>query len=258
MNKPPAPQSGMDDETWMEHVKEVAQRFEYPPTPDIAGAVRDRLASRRRAVFTCSLELAGQLAAILLLLALGIALLVPDIRARAFDWLSIGAVRFVHDTPNATHTPEPGLDMTPVSSWFDWADKVSLAEARTRVDFRIPDVPRLGSPDDVFYVEYEPGVAMVILVWEPDEQPPISLHLIAPENRAFKYSAQATANTTVNGQPAVWLSSPHLYEIVPQTGNVMQRFVVGNVLIWEMDDMTYRLEGDLTLAAAQALAESVE
>ena len=39
---------------------------------------------------------------------------------------------------------------------------------------------------------------------------------------------------------------------------VIQRYIQGSVLLWEADGVTYRLEGELTLDEARALAESLE
>ncbi|MBN1564879.1 MAG: hypothetical protein JXA10_13615 [Anaerolineae bacterium] len=233
----------------------MSQRFEFPPTPDIAGAVRDRIEPENRGFRPLVMRVV-QPVAILLLVMILIVLLVPDLRARAFDWLHIGAIRIVNESPVATHTPELEFDVTPIGSILDWEYEITLADARDRVDFPIPDVPELGEPDAMFFYQLEEP--MVILVWETTTQAPISLHLIGSANRAFKYSAEDEIRTEVNGHPALWLSSPHLYEIMPQTDSVIQRFVNGRVLIWEADGITYRLEGDLTLAAARQLAESIE
>jgi hypothetical protein len=233
--------------------------MEYPPTPDIAGGVRERIAPKNRRLLIVRL---AQPLLILVLVALIVALAVPDLRARAFDWLHIGAVRIIKDPPAASPTPFPdvlqGYDVTPIASILDWDNEVSLAEARERVDFLIPAVPRLGAPDVVFYYELEEPV--IILVWKRSEQTPISLHLIGSRNRVFKYKVDVETETVVNGRRAVWLTGAHQYEIMPQEGEgaVIQRYIHGSVLLWEEDGVTYRLEGELTLDEARALAESLE
>ena len=51
----------------------------------------------------------------------------------------------------------------------------------------------------------------------------------------------------VDGAPAAWIPVPHVLEIETEHG--FQTFSVrGNVLIWEVDDMTYRLETSLDRA----------
>lgn len=247
------------EDVWEKKVQQIAGRVVFPPTPDIAETVCGRLApwSRR----TLIVRLAPPFMVLLLVVAMFV-LMVPDLRARAFGWLHIGAVRIVEESPPATVTPFPnvlqGYDVTPIASILDWDNEISLAEARERVDFPIPSVPRLGAPDAVFYYKLEEP--MIILVWKPSEQAPVSLHLIGSRNRVFKYEAEAETETEINGRRAVWLTGPHQYEIMPQQGAqaVIQRYIHGNVLLWESDGVTYRLEGELTLDEARMLAESLE
>jgi hypothetical protein len=232
------------DEAWEKKVQEIAGRVKFPPTPDIAGAVRDRITPNfRRARMT---RLA-QPVTILLLVIVIVMLLVPDLRARAFDWLHVGAVRFVNEAPPTGPTPTWTL--------YDDDFAVTLAEAQERVAFPIPTVPDLGTPDAVFF--YQLDVPMVILVWEQPDQLPISLHLIGSANRVTKYETEVIP-VDFNGRRALWLPSPHLYEYMPQAHDVVLRVVYGNVLIWEANDVTYRLEGDLTLDEARDLAASLE
>lgn len=258
MNQPSKQPTDEHDETWDAYVKSLVARFEFPPTPDIADVVRARIApndARRRVMLT---QLAKPIA-VLLVVALVITLLVPDLRARAFGWLKIGAIWITDDAPSTTHTPVPSgleFDVTPIWSILDWDYKITRAEAQARVDFPLPVVPDLGEPDAVFFYELDEPV--VILVWKQLDQLPISLHLIGSENRVFKYSAEEQHPVTVNGRNGLWLVSPHLFEIMPRDGGIMQRFVNGSVLIWEFDGVTYRLEGDLTLDEALRLAESLD
>jgi hypothetical protein len=247
------------EDAWEKKVQEITGRVAYPPTPDIAGAVRDRIMPRGRRLLITRL---APPVLILLLVVLIVVLLVPDLRARAFDWLHIGAVRIIKEPPPASPTPFPdllpGYDVTPIASILNWDNEISLAEARERVDFPILTVPSLGTPDAVFFYELEEP--MIILVWERSGQTPISLHLIGSHNRVFKYKAEVETETEVNGRRAVWLTGPHQYEIMPLEGEeaVIQRYIQGSVLLWEADGVTYRLEGELTLDEARALAESLE
>lgn len=248
-----------NEDVWEEKVRDIAGRMVFPPTPDIAGGVRDRIELQRRRRPMARL---AQPVLILLLVVLMLVLLVPGLRTRAFDWLRIGAVRIISESPSATSTPSPdplqGYDVTPIASILDWDNEISLAEARERVNFPIPTVPSLGVPDMVFYYELEES--MIILVWEQPGQSPISLHLIGSRNRVFKYRAEVETETEVNGRRAVWLTGPHQYEIMPRQGEeaVIQRYIHGSVLLWEVGGVTYRLEGELTLDEARMLAESLE
>jgi hypothetical protein len=60
----------------------------------------------------------------------------------------------------------------------------------------------------------------------------------------------------VNGERASWIPVPHVLEIETDAGFVTFS-VRGNVLIWAVADVTYRVETSLDRASAIALAESM-
>lgn len=229
------------DEAWAMRLQEIGQQFVYPPTPEIAQAVRRRLDRRHR--WGPRLVRAGIAAA---LVALITTLAVPDLRAAAFDLLGIGAVRLVRDVP-----PPAGI----VETGFDPAYETTLDEARRQVDFTVRLLPDLGEPDRVYLYPQD----QVVLVWQDVPAPGdlLSLHEIGAEGVNFKYYADREQMTTVNGGPAIWLVSPHVISIPrPQTGP-LERYVEGNVLAWEADGLTFRIETRLALDDARALAESL-
>jgi len=60
----------------------------------------------------------------------------------------------------------------------------------------------------------------------------------------------------VGSHDAFWISGPHQLSLFTPEGE--QRFTVtGNVLLWEQDGTTFRLETALPQAEARALAESI-
>ena len=60
---------------------------------------------------------------------------------------------------------------------------------------------------------------------------------------------------SVDGVPAFWIPVPH--PVVIETERGTETFLArGNVLIWEVEGITYRLETTLGKAGADALAES--
>ena len=63
--------------------------------------------------------------------------------------------------------------------------------------------------------------------------------------------------TSVNGQRAIWTTGP--YPMRLQNGDIQyMRMINGHVLIWENEDVTYRLETDLSLEEAIKIAESLQ
>jgi len=248
---------------WEEQLQVIARTFPYPPTPDLAGAVQQRLAHRGalpRGFRLLRPTLAFLLALIILLVGL---LVVPPVRATLLEWLQIGAVRIwlVEPTPNPTSAPQP--TPTPLASLFDLAGATTLAEAQQQAGFplRLPTYPAdLGAPDGVFFQEI--GGPVVVLVWLGPAQSirvRFSLHILGPNTFAEKGNATRLAQTMVNGRPAFWTDGPYLlaYRRGATVDMDMQRLVEGHVLIWTEDELTYRLETGGSLAEAIAIAESL-
>jgi hypothetical protein len=274
MNQPPfEPGSQPEEGQWEIRVRAAARAFVYPPTPDVAGAVRQRTAagSARRAP-------GGRLAwtfvaAMLILAGLGGLLAVPQVRAALVEVLRIGAVRILLAAPTPTATPTapaptqtrptatPKPTATPLTSVLDLAGETSLAEAQARAGFaiKLPSYPPdLGPPDRVFLQDMAGPV--VIMAWLAPEQPDrvqLSLHQLGPGTFAEKVQPRVVQETTVRGQPALWTEGPHLLQ-VPGGGYEPRRLVTGNTLIWAEGEITYRLETDLPLEEALRIAESLE
>lgn len=274
---------------WAERLTLTARALPYPPTPNVAAVVSQRLAAKpvrpesRRWQFVL-LALA--------LLALGL-LAMPPVRAAVVQFIQIGVVRiFVGPaTPTPTPTAIPtGLPVTgtptppgprpptatplstptPGVSLLDsLAGETSLADAQANAGFHVavPAYPTdLGPPDHVFLQTQ--GAPMVVLVWVeralPD-QARLALFEIAPGNIGIEKSEftkgvpPSLQNTTVHGQPAAWTTGPYLLEL--KDGNInFVRIVEGHVLIWLENDITYRLELGInsTMDEAVKIAESLQ
>ena len=244
-----------NDEVWEMRVEELARHLPYPPTPDVAGQVAARL--RRSGSRRMALALrAAAVVAIALLLA---ALLIPDLRSRALDFLHLGAVRFVE--PTGTPAATVGLDPSARPWVLSLPGETTLDAARDAVPLpiRLPTYPPdLGAPDRVFAPEGR--VDTVVMVWlHPDdlERVRFSLHALGFGHFALKTTAQVQ-ETTVNGERALWTSEPHEYLMALGASGPVSMPVTEPVLIWQQDGITYRLEGELTLDEARRIAESLE
>lgn len=270
-----------------EHLKRVVQRFQYPSTPDVAGAVMERLEGgsrpRARAERHRSIQLrSAWVVTGLLVLALAVLFAVPDVRAEIIRFFQVGVVRIFPSAP--TQTAEPSVPQlpttaTPIADFpgtatpasdsneprhtvtiSGLAGETSLFNARGSLPFpiRLPAYPTdLGRPDRVFLQE-EGG--MVILVWtDPadSEYARLSLHEISPGTVVLsKYQPRVIQETRVDGNYAVWVQGPYLVQL--NSGSyVFRRTVEGNTLIWEEDEITYRLESNLTLEETIRIAESL-
>jgi len=216
---------------WEAHLKSTAQAFLYPPTPNVAQAVMQRLAlrgqARRRA-----LGRLGWVTLVLAVIGVAITLAVPTVRAAVLEFLQIGAVRILLAPPTATSPPpllspsSASLPPIPTSqqtfddkiSLLDLAGETSLDEARTSVDFpiRLPAYPAsLGLPDDVYMQDL--GAPVVVLVWSSPEDHGkawLSLHIIPSGSYTLeKVQPRVVQGATVNGLPAVWAEDPNLLRL---------------------------------------------
>jgi len=269
-----------------EQLLEIAHRFQYPSTPDVAGEVMKRIDSGSRpwARLRSAWVVTG-----LLVLILVVLFAVPDVRAEIIRFFQVGVVRIfpasatqtaipvspqIPSTATPFSTPEntrtPRVTSTPSTYQSEplysitasgLAGEASLETARDRLPFpiRLPAYPTdLGMPDRVFLQEND---QMVILVWtEPDDpdKARFSLHEIGPGSIIIgKFEPRVIRETQVDGNYAVWVEGPYLVQLTDDTYN-WRRLVAGNTLIWEVDGITYRLETDLTLEGALRIAESLD
>lgn len=234
-------------------IQKISAGFTYPPTPELAPRVRDRLANQSRQIRRPA-RLAYSVG-ILILLILA-AMLVSPVRARVVDWITLGAARIF---PAATMTlPAP----TPVKSVLDLAGETSLTAAQEQLTFTVllPAYPDdLGQPDHVYVQRW--GKPVIVLVWmDPDQPDRVRMSLTeASSNEAIfqKYTSETVMNTRVSGQPAVWIDGQ--YMLVMGNGDAAMTRLVnqGHTLIWTYGELTFRLETDTDLETAVRVAESI-
>ncbi len=257
-NGTPNDQGQNQEESWEMRVQENARQFAYPPTPDVAARVRiQRLQRRPTVVYR---RLAQVAAAILIVLIAMMA--VPEIRAAVFEILRIGSVRIFQTAPTASLTPQPSQTArptpvplpTPLQSVLDLPGETTLENARATVNFEIRYPPSLGEPERVFLQQMEDW--QVVLMWERDGAP-ISLHIMPSATFQAKFFPRDPVTTRVNSSPAYWFDEPHLFMFWLPNGDEIQRDITDNVLLWELGDLTYRIESSLDLEAAQTLAEEI-
>lgn len=248
-------------------IRHAARQFAYPPTPDIAGKVRERL-NRRRQLAPTLMRFA--VTAILVLLALGGLLAVPQVRATVLEILRLGAVTIFVGEPSPTpmaSQPSPTARATDdgiLNSVLDLDGETTFeaAEAQLGQSIPLPTYPaELGLPDRVFVQDL--GMPMVSLVWVAPDDPDqvlLSLHVIDSRASALKYEPQVVVTTRVNGQRALWLEAPHMFAYYgyDDPDAPLIRTVEGNVLLWDRGQYTYRLELRGTMEEAIRIAESLE
>jgi hypothetical protein len=232
----------------------LGHELEIPDTPNLAPRVRQALerptvrAPRRRLVLAFAVVLVAALAA---------TLAIPDARSAFLRFLHIGGeqIEFVDELPPVSSYPtEFDLELA-------LGEQVSLSEARRRAGFDLleleeaPDRVYVGGRGTVWFLYGRPGAVRLLTAQSPQlavDEAFLLKKLVA--------SGTSVEQTTVRGVPGYFLSGePHEVLLIDETGTPVFETVrlARDVLVWEEDGRTLRLEGDLTLSEALDLAESL-
>jgi hypothetical protein len=221
----------------------LSSEVAYPATPSMRSAVpRRALWSRRRVLV---------LATIGLLAALALA---------AAARFAIGAIE-IRVQPGVT----PSASLPPVEP-DALGDPVPAREAFALAGFE-PSLPSGPAPDEVYVVDTLFGDPGLLMAWRPSATYPalpgtdwgLVLMAFQGDEETVVKTVQAFEDVheaSVNGASASWIPVPHVLEIETERGS--RTFSVrGNVLIWEVDGITYRLETSLDRASALEIARSI-
>ncbi|HET9673481.1 MAG TPA: hypothetical protein VFP31_01640 [Gaiellaceae bacterium] len=212
--------------------------IEFPPEPDLTPRVRERLERRSRRPWL--------ILALAAVAAVGALLAIPQTRAAIFDVFHIGGV----DVTRVETQPQAVIRDP------DLGRQVDFGEAQGRVDFP------LVAPDASFVTYYDDSVGggMVNLAWQGfvlsqwhGDQLRFAQKQVGPSSR--------TVSVSVNGVPGLWITGArHELIYADEAGQVdaKTRRLVGNVLIWDRDGITYRLEGAKNLTGALAAVRNLQ
>ena len=259
----------------------------FPVTPDLATRVRHQLendAARKmltpnRHPRDVRWELrnvpaaAWMLAALVLILIAAGLTLFPAARNAIADRLGLGGVliQWVDEIP----PPEPSQVGVPLTL----GRRVTLDEARAAVDFPVlvPTAADFDTPGEIYLLDGDEG-EMVSFVYPagpglpesdvtgvgalmtqfPGEADRGLIEKGLPDSGPSESRLEAVS---VGGEPGFWISgAPHgFFFVCYDVGECRQeRYrLAGNVLLWEQDGLTLRLESTLSLDEALAIAESV-
>lgn len=246
-------------------LEDLGDRLDYPEVRGLARAVRARLdAPRSRPAFPAPggrRRLRAGIAMLLVVVCAALVLWSPARQAVA-RLLGLGGVRITRQDP----------PQAPIAEGLPLGRELSLEEARSLVTFplRLPG-GELGVPDRVFFDPRASG-GMVSLAYGPDSRLPeagasgVGLllsqfrgHLEGPLLTKFVGPEGSVEEVTVNDSQGYWLSGPgHTVLYRSDSGERPEGvlFHAVNVLLWEADGVTLRLESSLSLDAALAIARS--
>jgi hypothetical protein len=236
----------------------LGRRLDLPPTPELAPRVRSRLAEPPPRRTWARSRRALALALVVLVVAIGAVLAVPGTRAAILQFFHLRGVTIQRVGELPTVSLQRDFDK------LFLGEKVTLAEAQERADFKVVVPEALGEPDAVYFQSGSPPGGMVSLVYGTPEEP----RALFTEFRAtvdeviFKKVAAGThiASVRIDGQPGFFLSgNPHEFSYFDRTGEYRQEIIrlAGNTLLWERGTVTLRLEADIDRDEAVEIARSV-
>lgn len=245
-----------------------------PDGPDLATRVRARIVAepprarqRRWSPFAPARRA-------LLLATVALVVLAAVAGAVAFG---VPGIRLIFGDPGGTPPPvvatpaaSPTGSAEPAGSSLELGELVDVATAAQRAGFPVslPGDPALGAPDAV-WLSHRDEVA---LIWAPtDDLPPTTESDIGLLIMQFKGSVSPepigkiiSSGTTVEpvriADGGYWIAGdPHIYFYISPEGQHVDegRRWVGDALIWQDGEMTYRIETSLGKDAAIRIAESL-
>ncbi|UYN89659.1 MAG: hypothetical protein KIT08_00090 [Anaerolineales bacterium] len=231
---------------------QAGRQLPYPITPDLAASAAERPRP--------ALRLGWALGALLAMAASLLA--VPDVRARVLEFLQVGSVQIALPPEGVSpvawepwSTGEYG-QIVPLSE-LDGETTLEQAQAEMGFTFSLPAYPpSLGKPDRVYlqYVDQDP---FAILLWMDEHTTPqLALYILAQGAFLSKTEPQTVQTLQVNGHPAALVIGSHLLRFGNDVGSGI--LVQAPALIWQVGELTYRLEGNLPLDELLRVAGSIQ
>ncbi|MBM0278426.1 hypothetical protein [Micromonospora tarensis] len=231
-------------------LRDLTAWLDTPDPPDVRARVRSRLSEptprRRRWRALAAAALVAVLVAVLPPTRTAIADAVTGLLRFAGVSIAIGPAS---TPPDATPSPLPAQRA------------VSVDEAQRAVRFPIRPPAKLGPPERVLVADPDSTgrYRVATLLYQGGE-----LRVDAFDGRldlAFhkKASPPDVDWTQVNGDFAVWVNGPHVLSYVDRAGGIRRETarLAASTLIWQDNDVSYRLEGALTEAEAIEIANSL-
>lgn len=240
-------------------LRAIAPHAEYPPTPPLAESVRRRIEAdgilpRRVTRRPAWRPLVA--ASAIVALAFGTLLAFsPRAREAVADFIGLGGVRIEYGEPPTRSIPTDDLGLGP---------RISLDQAEDRARFEVKLPGLVGLPPPQVHFTEPPDGGMVSLVYARDGEPALLVTQFEADlnGDSFKKFVGGDTNVdyvTVRGRPGYWVRGAHYFLYTDQAGRVQEESVrlAANVLLWEEDGITYRIEGSFGRAEALEVADSL-
>jgi hypothetical protein len=235
-----------------QELRRLSGEIDVPAPPDVTVVVRRRIAEpapRRPAPLASGWWSWVTLAAVLVAVVAVAFAIVPQVRATAGDLFRFAGVDVQWGEPAA-----PAAPVAPLPSQRDIAD-IDAAQRSAAFPIGVPG--SLGAPDRVLVAD---GGRVVSLLYGASGDAIRLDEFDGMLDPVFaKTVGSAATHVDVLGADGLWFSEPHSVTYVGRDGRLFDESarLSGATLIWQSVDVTYRLEGNLDLAEARAIAESV-
>jgi len=242
-------------------LRELGRELDVPPAASPMAAVRQRLEGpgarvprvapretgilrRWRPAWRAALVVAAVLAVLLAATPQGRAVVTHVLRFAGIE---------LRQEPGPAPSPRSGAALP-------GERRMSLAEARRHVSFPILVPAALGRPGEVVVSD---GGRVASLVYRRTPYGEVRMdefagHVDPVFFQKFVYLAHVT-QVRVNGLKGLWIKGPHELLYITRDGTpaaASARLTTGNTLIWGTRQVALRLEGNLSRAAALAIASS--
>ena len=259
-------------------LRAIGRQIEYPPVPNLWPAIERRLRSEpgvtpsrsgRRELGWPTFRRALVAAMLLVLVLVAAFGLVPGLRQAVAERFGLTGVTLQF------WDERPAVPISPVGNELRLGKSVTLAEAVEAAGFPLqaPTTPELGPPIEVL-VTYGQSNRMVSFIYAASDRLPASRYLgVGALLTQFRGTTErgllekgivtdsAVTTTTVDGNLGLWIDgAAHYFLYIDPNGDVQAEDyrLAGNVLLWEANGITYRLESELTREEAVAIAESLQ
>ncbi|GLY51809.1 hypothetical protein [Lentzea sp. NBRC 102530] len=216
----------IDDQA--EALRDLGRHLHVPDPPDISAQVLAEINEPKRRTWLRALVAAATAFAIAFAVS-------PAVRAGVQQLLEFAGVEFRTEAPRSIAPPLPSQD-------------VSLEEARKQMPFEIHLPRQLGTPDQVTVHEGRF----------------VTLHYGDLRLDQFDGTISSTVGKLVHQDGVeqiddkIWIPYPHVFFYVDRTGEwrTEEPQKAGQTLLWQRDQVTFRLEGDLTKERALEISAS--
>jgi hypothetical protein len=188
-------------------------------------------------------------AAAIAVVAAGVLAVAPARRAVA-GWLGIGAVKVSQGPPPTAGPTSP--DITRPT-----APPLDLAAAQQQVDFEITPPSNAGAPSRVTVDRRVPG-GLVTLSYDDFTVVEIATNPDEPVISKF-VDGGPVDDVVVHGHAGMWIPDAHGIGYIDRAGRLRPGTLrrSGPVLVWSVDDVTFRVEGPPTLDEAMDIANTI-